>query len=86
MGKILLLQFIALSLYACFAGFCFCDGFRVHIIRKLIWFIIFLAISTYILKTKGSFDLAFILPIPTLLAILLCYYEREKSKSKSINK
>ena len=81
MAKILLMQFLALSLYTFFVGFCFCDGFKLHILRKLVWFITFLAISIYILKIKNQFDLALILPIPTLLAILLCGYEK-KRKSK----
>lgn len=86
MGKILFIQFSALSLYAFFVGFCFCDGFKLHILRKLVWFITFLFISIYVLKTKSEYDLALILPIPTLLAILLCNYEKRKSKNKTINK
>jgi hypothetical protein len=81
MSKILGLQFLALSLYTFFVGFCFCDGFKLHILRKLIWFISFLIISAYILKIKNEFDLTLILPIPTILAILLCAYEKKK-KSK----
>lgn len=86
MGKILLLQFLTLSLYTFFVGFCFCDGFKLHILRKLIWFIVFLAISIYTLKIKNEFNLSIILPIPTLLAILLCSYEKIKSKRNSPNK
>ena len=81
MANILLIQLLALSLYTFFVGFCFCDGFKLHILRKLVWFITFLAISIYILKIKNQFDLALILPLPTLLAILLCGYEK-KRKSK----
>ena len=84
MANTLLMQFLALSLYAFFMGFCFCDGFKLHILRKLVWFAVFLAISIYSLKTKNEFNLAFILPIPTLLAILLCAYEKRKSKKKII--
>jgi asparagine N-glycosylation enzyme membrane subunit Stt3 len=58
-------------------GFCFCDGFNLHTLRKLVWFAVFLAISIYTLITKNEFNLAFILPIPTLLAILLCAYEKK---------
>ena len=86
MGKILFMQFLTLSLYTFFVGFCFCDGFKLHILRKLAWFIIFLAISIYILNTKNEFNLELILPIPTLLAILLCYYEKKKSKRCIVNK
>jgi len=75
----LFLQFLTLSLYVIFMGFCFCDGFKLHILRKLIWFSVFLVISLYILRWKNQFDLAFILPIPTLLAIILCIYEKNKA-------
>jgi hypothetical protein len=61
-------------------GFTFCDGFKLHILRKLLWLAVFLAISIYSIKIKNEFDLALILPIPTLLAILLCSYEKIKSK------
>jgi hypothetical protein len=86
MGKILFMQFLALSLYTLFVGFCFCDGFKLHILRKLVWFISFLFISMYVFKTKSEYDLSLILPIPTLLAILLCNYEKRKSKRKTIDK
>lgn len=79
----LLRQLFTLSLYALFMGLTFCDGFKLHILRKLLWFSIFAAISIHILKTKGEFNLAFILPVPTLLAILLCIYEKIKEKEKN---
>jgi len=82
MANRLLMQFISLSLYASFMGFCFCDGFQLHTTRKLVWFGVFLAISIYVLRTRNEFDLVLILPIPTLLAILLCSYEKMKRKSK----
>ena len=82
MAHKLLMQFITLSLYTFFTGFCFCDGFQLHTLRKLIWFAVFLFISLYALRTKNEFDLAFILPIPILLAILLCSYEKIKSKKR----
>ena len=83
MANILLRQFLTLSLYTLFMGICFCDGFKLHTLRKLVWFIVFLAISIYTLRTKNEFDLAYILPIPTLLAILLCSYEKVKAKRKT---
>ncbi|MFA5410573.1 MAG: hypothetical protein WC321_01755 [Candidatus Omnitrophota bacterium] len=79
-ARILLIQFIALSLYVSFTGFCFCDGFKLRTSRKLVWFIVLLAISAYVLKMRNEFDLALILPVPTILAILLCYCEKRKSK------
>lgn len=81
----LLIQWLAITFYSFFMGFCFCDGFKLHIARKLIWWISFLIISIYVLKTKGEFDLALILPIPSLLAILFCIQQKrasDKPKSK----
>ena len=74
----LLLQFLTLSFYVLFMGFTFCDGFKLHIVRKLIWFCVFLVIALSTFKNKGVFDLAVILPIPTLLAFALCLYEKIK--------
>ena len=76
--QMLLLQFLTLSVYALFMGFTFCDGFKLRTSRKLIFFITFAVIAIFILKTKGNFNLALILPIPTLLAFGLCWRERKK--------
>lgn len=78
----LVLQLIALSLYLLCMGFCFCDGFKMHTGRKLIWFGIFAAISIYIFNTLHEFNLALILPVPSLLAILLGSLERRKALLK----
>jgi hypothetical protein len=75
----LLIQWLAITFYSFFMGFCFCDGFKLHIVRKLIWWITFLIICIYVLKTEGEFDLALILPIPSLLAILLCIQQKRAS-------
>ena len=80
MGFSLLAQLVTLCLYVSFMGFCFCDGFKLHTLRKLIWHITFVALAIYTLKTKGDFDLPFVLSITLLLAILLCAYEKNKSK------
>lgn len=74
----LLLEFLALSCYALFMGFTFCDGFRLRTSRKLIFFIVFAAIAIYVIQTTGHFDLAWILPIPSLLAFGLCWWEKKK--------
>lgn len=79
----LLIQFVVLSLYTFFTGFCFCDGFKLHIARKLIWFIFFLFISLNVLKSRGEFDLALILPAPLILAILLCVFEKRRQARKA---
>jgi asparagine N-glycosylation enzyme membrane subunit Stt3 len=82
MAKTLFMQFLTLSIYTFFVGFCFCDGFKLHILRKLVWFIAFLALSIYSVRTTNEFDLTLILPISTLIAILLCSYEKNLSKKK----
>jgi hypothetical protein len=80
MEQVLIRQFLALSIYVLFVGICFCDGFKLHVARKLAWFLTFLLISVYILKRTNQFDLSLILPVPTLLAILLCRYELKRSQ------
>jgi hypothetical protein len=76
----LLMQFLVLSLYAFFMGFCFCDGFKLHTARKLIWFGVFLVVCVYVLRQKGEFELLLILPLPLLLGVLLCVYEKLRHK------
>jgi hypothetical protein len=71
---------LALGLYVSFMGFTFCDGFKVHNLKKVLWYIVFLAATFYTVRIKKEFDLAFILPIPTLFAILLAVHERLRRK------
>jgi len=78
MEKTLLIQFLALSLYTGFLGYCFCDGFKLSHLKKLICFASLLLMAAYALYAKGQLDLALILPVPTLLALLFCVRERRK--------
>jgi len=76
----LIKQLLALSFYALFVGFCFCDGFKLHTGRKLLWFTVYATVSITTFKSRGSFDLAYIFASSSLLAFLLCLYEKIKSK------
>lgn len=80
MEQALRMQFLALSIYVAFMGFCFCDGFKLQLVRKLVWFTFFIAVAAYVLKTTGLFVLSLILPFPTLLAIVLGAYEINSRK------
>ena len=51
MVKTILLEYLALSLYAFFAGFTFCDGFRMRNSRKLIFFVTFAVIAIFVFKS-----------------------------------
>ena len=77
-----LLQYFALCVYVLFMGFTFCDGFKLHIVRKLIWFSIFLLVALPTFKSRGEFDLGMILPLPTLTAFLLCWNQNQINKRK----
>jgi hypothetical protein len=77
-GK-LILEFATLSIFSFLMGITFCDFYRLHTVRKLIWFGCFLAISAYVLRVRGGFDLALILPVPMLLAIGLAWLQKRKS-------
>ena len=86
MEKTLLLQFLTLSIYAVFLECCFSDGFKLSVFRKLLCFIPFLVISVYVFKQDGQLTLELILPVPSLLAFLLCLNERTKLKHLPPNK
>ena len=76
----LLLQLLTLSLFTLLMGITFCDGFKLHVVRKLIWFVSFAAIAFYVLKTTGEYDLAKILPAPIILALLLFVDQKLRAK------
>lgn len=78
MAERIILQLIALSIFSFLMGFTFCDFYKLHTVRKLIWFVIFLAVSAYVLRTRGEFDLVLILPIPMLVAIALAWLQKIK--------
>jgi len=78
----LVMQLLTLSLYALFMGFTFCDGFKLHVARKLVWFAVFGALSIYSMRIRNEFDLTLILSVSISLAIILCAYEKIKSKKK----
>ncbi len=64
MAEKLILEFVTLSIFSFLMGITFCDFYKLPTVRKLIWFAIFLAISIYVLRTRGEFDLALIFPVP----------------------
>jgi len=76
----LIYQFISLCCFVLLMGFTFCDGYKLHTARKLIWFVLFLAITISVFKIKKEFSLELILPIPCLLAFVLGWYELKIKK------
>ena len=82
MANTILWQLITLSLFTSFMGFCFCDGFKLHIARKIIWFVVFLISCIFVLKVKGEFDLITILPGSIILAAVLCVCQKIESEEK----
>ncbi len=79
----LLFQFLTIAIYTFFLGFCFCDGFFLSIPKKLVCFVPLLLISVCVLKMKGQLTLEWILPAPTLIALLLCMNERRRLRKRS---
>lgn len=74
----LILQFVTLSIFSFLMGITFCDFYKLHTARKLVWFGIFLVCSIYVLHMRGEFDLALILPVPMLAAIALAWLQKRK--------
>ena len=82
----LVLETVALSLYVAFVGFCFCDGFGLHMARKLVWFVFFTAVSLYVFFALGRFYLPLILPFPTLMAAALGAFQKRDNLNKESKK
>lgn len=74
------LELLALSSLVLFMGFAFCDGFKLHTLRKLLWFAVFLAFAITVFKIRGKFALELILPIPMLFAFALCWHEKKRRR------
>jgi hypothetical protein len=71
---------IALSFYLFFVYYSFCDGFNLKPLRKIAWAVIFIWICVLSLQSRGKFDLVLILPIPSVLALALCWFEKRQKK------
>jgi hypothetical protein len=80
MEERLILQFVTLTIFSFLMAITFCDFYKLHIARKLIWFAVFLAISIYVLRACSEFELFLILPVPMLLAIGLGWLQKKKKK------
>jgi hypothetical protein len=78
----LLGQLLALTLYTFFMGYCFCDGFKLNIKRKLVWFGIFAMICGIVINAKGEYDLALILPVSSIVAIIVCRIEQLERRKR----
>ena len=82
MAGLIFWQWLTLSVFAAFMGFCFCDGFNLHILRKLVWFAAFLALVILSMKIRNEFNLNIILTPSVILAILFCVYEKKRQREK----
>ncbi len=78
MADRLLLQLITLAMFLLLMGFNFCDYYKLPTVRKLIWFVLFLGISVSVLRVRREFDLALILPLPLMIALLLAMLHKPK--------
>jgi hypothetical protein len=76
------MRFLTLSLFLLFVGFVFCDGFKLSVIRKLIWFVAFLGIAVNVFYLMGKFDLSYVLPLPICLAFIFCYAQKKELEKK----
>jgi lipid-A-disaccharide synthase-like uncharacterized protein len=76
------MRFMTLSLFLLFVGFVFCDGFKLSVIRKLIWFVAFLGVAVNVFYLMGKFDLSYVLPLPICLAFIFCYAQKKELEKK----
>jgi len=76
------LQLIALAFYTLFIFFTFCDGFKLHVFKKLIWAIFFLTACLLSLRVENEFDLKAIVAASSLIAFVICWLDK-KYKQKT---
>jgi len=82
MIELVIQQLLVISFYLFFVYYSFCDGFNLKFIRKIGWAIIFSWICFLSLQTTGNFDLMLILPIPSALAMFLCWQAKRSQLKK----
>lgn len=82
MFDLVVFQIIAMGFYLLFVFFSFCDGFNIHITRKILWAIVFVVACYVSFLLKGSFDFLFILPIASVLAFFFCWNQKKIDAKK----
>ena len=83
MLKSIIYELIAISFYVMFVYYAFCDGFNVKPLRKIAWAVVFLWTCFVSLQYRNGFDLLLILPVPSALALFLCWHEKKTQVKKA---
>lgn len=76
----LILQFVTLAIFLFTMGITFCDFYKLNMVRKFFWFLVFMVLSVRVLYIRGEFDLGLILPVPMLLAVMLARFQNQKKE------
>ncbi|MBL7198240.1 MAG: hypothetical protein ISS47_09090 [Candidatus Omnitrophica bacterium] len=79
----IVLQLIALGFYTLFIFFTFCDGFKLHVFKKLIWAAFFLFAALLSLKINNEFDLKIIIASSSLVGFIICWLDRKFKLKKN---
>lgn len=75
-------EILPLACFVFYIYFSFCDGFSLKPLRKIIWAVYFLMFSYLSFLAKGYYDLYFIIPLSSLLAFILAWFQKKENKLK----
>lgn len=78
----IILELVALGVYTLFIFFTFCDGFKLHVAKKLILALFFLAVCTITFRAFNEFDLKSIIASSSFIAFTICWLDKKFKKKK----
>ena len=78
-----LIEIVPLACYILFIFYAFCDGFKMRPARKVMWAVYFLFFSHLSYWSVGRFDLELIIPLSSVVAFALAWFQRRENKRKT---
>jgi len=82
MNEVVVFELFALTGYLLFIFLSFSDGFKLHVLRKLIWAVFFIIMAMFTFLSEGHFALNIIIFFSSFLAIILArIQQRQNQKS-----
>ena len=79
-----LIEVAPLACYVLYIFFSFCDGFGLKPLRKIIWAIYFLLFSAISFIAIDSFDLTFIVPLSSMMAFILAWFQKKENQQRRL--
>jgi len=78
-----LIEIVPLACFVLFIFFAFCDGFNLRRARKVVWAVYFLSFSYLSYFAYGYFDLVLIIPLSSVAAFALAWFQVRDNRMKA---